>query len=486
MFLKVSGYANTGLSEPIELAARTTQTQPERSPVIPEPVPLNELGEYLLPVGPKVRVFPRLNEETIVFRVNLEAGEAYRVLIDNVRVRNLPIRQIGTVNYLVGDLRPYSDTADQLFRRGTHTVPIPNPTHVFWGVDSIRRVSDNRVITFQDTHLEPQFGSTWIPEVFLSTTHVATDGMVFHAPTAGEYTIGLFSHVAGATFGVQVVKVEDQPDVPSFGYALDLYSRVEGTYGIGGTWRHKAVALGNISPGDADWFLVRLEAAKTYDVKIINWPGTRRLPLPSRTRATYVTVPDWQGLGNPQLKFGGRNGVPISGSPSLTVPRDAGGYYHFGVTGGSSTDSGLYVLEITERDFGTTASTALKIGAGQQVIGLIDGNPDRDWIGAWLECGKNYRVKAHGSYGDIGGRDFALTIGLKVAAWDWRGRSVASSAVRRYNGPDGHVHFQTGLYSEIDFDPPCSGDGTWYYFEVGTGSAGVQRRGAYYFQIDER
>ena len=197
-------------------------------------------------------------------------------------------------------------------------------------------------------------------------------------------------------------------------------------------------------------------------------------------------MPDWQGLSNPQLKFAGRDGVARAGPSSFTVPRDAGGYYHFGVAGGSANDSGLYVLQITERDFGTTPSSALKIGVGQQVIGMIDRGRDRDWIGAWLECDKNYRVKAHGSGGDIGGREFARSIHLRASAWDWRGRRVASSAVSRYNGPDEHVLFQIKQYSEINFNPPCSGNGSWYYFEVAHGKDTSRRTGAYYFQIDER
>ena len=144
-------------------------------------------------------------------------------------LRSSQTRQFGTVNYLVGNIRPYDPTGETIIPPGINRGgPIINPKHVFWGLDSIRRVSDNRVITYQDTDLEPHGGSTWVPEVFLSTVHVATYGMVFHAPTAGDYTIGLFARDAFRSFGVQVVKVEDQPDVPSFGYGLDLYTRVDG------------------------------------------------------------------------------------------------------------------------------------------------------------------------------------------------------------------------------------------------------------------
>lgn len=122
------------------------------------------------------------------------------------------------------------------------------------------------------------------------------------------------------------------------------------------------------------------------------------------------------------------------------------------MSGASSIDTGLYVLQITERDVGSTSVSALMVDVGRQVVGMIDQRNDRDWFGARLQCDQNYNIVATGSGGDSGGRDFAKTITLQEKAWDSVGGRVASSTVTRYNdvtaenrpGPDDedYVHIR--------------------------------------------
>ena len=64
------------------------------------------------------------------------------------------------------------------------------------------------------------------------------------------------------------------------------------------------------------------------------------------------------------------------------------------------------------------------VAVGQQIIGMIESNSDKDWIGVDLTAGRNYRITVSGSYGDIGGRSFTIYTGLESKVYNNNGQTV--------------------------------------------------------------
>lgn len=446
---------------PMKSVARTTKqptgVTPKVAPTVP---PVNGQGQIKIAVGPRLLVTPFDDDLSAELVVTLEAGEAYSLVLyhhhghQDSHGHSHPTPE----DTIVGQVTPYD--AQRLLAPGAQD----HSTYITMG--GIKRASDSSVIRYRDSGLgyNESGGRFWNGALINSWRNPGTSAYVFHAPTAGDYVITVNAAHAFAQYGAQVNLIVEQPDVPKFGYGLGLVTRGSSKFG------HQAAMLGNISEDDTDWFLVKLEAYKSYDVAI-------------------VTNLSWKGLTNPQRKFAGRNGVQTAGTSRLTISSEQGGYYHIGVSGTSSTDTGLYVLQITERDVGSTGVSALMVDVGRQVTGMIDQRNDRDWFGALLQCDQNYKIVATGSGGDSGGRDFAKTITLQEKARDSVGGRVASSTITRYIDSNNHLYLPSlQRISEIRFDPPCASGSAVYYFEVsrGTASGAGQSTGAYYFQISKQ
>ena len=107
-----------------------------------------------------------------------------------------------------------------------------------------------------------------------------------------------------------------------------------------------------------------------------NWRPARRTGSPSLRAAIWsgrdcptLACTPWPDLtackSQPSYQGGSRDRF------RLKVPRDEGGYYHFGVSGASASDRGLYVFSIAEDDFPTNPSAPV-VAVGQQIIGMIE------------------------------------------------------------------------------------------------------------------
>ena len=265
-------------------------------------------------------------------------------------------------------------------------------------MDSITQVANDQTIQFQsNVYLTPSYPWRvyWGGNLLNSCCSSAQQSYVFHAPAAGEYRIRVQTDYGPTQFEFKVTRIPDQPDIPSFRARHSMAT-------VGGSeLGHRAAGVGNIGIDDQDWFVVKLEGAKSYRVSL------------------HAGHFGWQGLSNPRLAMAGPDGVQVQPGFSggsrdqfiLNVPRDEGGYYHFGASGASASDRGLYVFTIVEDDF-PTSPMAPVVGVGQQIIGMIEAESDVDWIGANLQAGRTYRITVSGSSGDIDGRVFARSIRL--------------------------------------------------------------------------
>ena len=510
------GSAGSGFSVPVELAAHTTQwfDPPSR---YPPPPPTNAEGQYLLPVGNRAVVVPTRDDLDIEYRVTLAAGEAYRVVLyDEYGHANS-----GGHDHGAGDFTFRGDIVmgNERDGDGDEQLHIADSDHEHHSrhvaLHSIARDTDGRRISYRDS-TDPVYFVTGVyatSQELINPCGCGTDAYLFYAPSSDDYVITVDAAHELAAHAIAVYRVEDQPNSPSFAYPLEFETQ-RGPVGSG----YQAATAGHISADDADWFLVELEPYKTYDFELVPiWP---------------------KGLGNPRLRLAGRDGVErtIPGSSnsqfSMTISSAEGGYYHVGVSGASPSDTGLYVLHITERDFGKytvgqrrtgvdefgtpifansavlVPSSALRIDAGREVIGMIDSIDDRDYFSVWLECNKTYRIQVRGSYYDTDSRMFAVRVHLEGKAWYSSGNPVRASAITRVTQDENgsRIPYQSSIQqiSEIEFDPPCSGRGEIYIFgllnpgifdddsnsliavEETSGRVSGRTIGAYYFKVYQR
>ena len=462
---------NGQYSLPYEVLASTTEwIAPRTRTTVAEPVPRNADGDYLVELGKKAEVYIARSTSTENFIVTLEAGEAYRVELNDIVAQRTGaghthelIEAPGYSPSIVADLEPGpsgEDFGDSI--EHTHVA-----SH-HMSLSSITRVANGQTISYESQDYRPPTSSNWQVfwdgGLFKAWGDPAQVGHVFHAPAAGDYRVQVQTEAAPALYALKVSKIGDHPDVPSFRSQHQLF-----THGSG-NWGHSASVLGNIGVDDKDWFAVKLEAGKTYRIALAAGGDL-----------------EWQGLSNPRLyAMAGPDGVQVTPSYQggsrdrfrLKVPRDEGGYYHFGVSGGR----GLYVFSIAEDDFPTNPSAPV-VAVGQQIIGMIESGSDRDWIGVELTAGRNYRIKASGSYGNIGGRSFTLAISLSTTVYNNNGRSVSTRATRDtyFDGAD--IGLLTGLIESVRWTAGTSGT---YFFQIQPRSSGLAKRlGAYYFQVTD-
>ena len=474
---------NGEYSLPYEVLASTTEwLAPRTRTTAPVPVPRNDDGDYLVEVSEKIEVLIVTSTSTDNFIVTLEAGEAYRVELNDIVVQQTgaghshePIEAKGFSPTFVGPVEP-DPSSNSLNDNGTlnHT----HPTSYHMSLSSITQVANGQTISYESQDYRPPTDSNWQVfwdgSLFKPWGDPAQLAHVFHAPAAGDYRVQVSTDVAPALYALKVSKIGDHPDVPSFRSRHQLYTHGRSNLG------HSASVLGNIGVDDKDWFVVKLEAGKSYRVALaaggnLGWQGLSNARLFAMAGPDGVQVqPSFQGASRDRFR--------------LKVPRDEGGYYHFGVSGASASDRGLYVFSIAEDDFPTNPSGPV-VGVGQQIIGMIESGSDRDWIGVDLTAGRNYRITASGSHGDIGGRSFTLYVALGPKVYNNNGVALrlGSSAFRMESASDhgGNVNYIIGqVVSARWTNVATSGR---YFFQVQEASGSQRRKtlGAYYFQVTD-
>ena len=452
-------------STPYEALASTTEWLPtqERTTRIVQPIPTNEEGDFMLEVGEKVKATVFLTSDSTNYILTLKEGEAYRV-----ELYDLFANDSGHSHRVDGDNNYAGPIGiDQAHNR--ITAPHGHGHHISLG--SITQVATGDSILFEsdeyDSPRDADWRVFWHGDLLKSCCDSGDLSYVFHAPAAGEYKVRVRADFGPIQYGVKVTRLGDQPDIPSF-------RQRHGFYTVGGTtWGHNAAALGNIGVDDKDWFAVKLESGKSYRVSLAAGGNL-----------------DWQGLANARLfSMAGPDGVQVqpdfAGSSRdrfrLNVPQDEGGYYHFGVSGASASDRGLYVLSIVEDDFPTNPNAPV-VSVGQQFIGMIESGSDVDWIGAELTANRTYRIQASGSRGDIRGRAFARVISVGSNVYDKDGQRVQAGNAFSKETMSNHAGYITGRIESAKFSVTTSG---LYFFEVRGSQADGRKRGAYYFVITD-
>ena len=462
-------------STPYEALASTTEYIAPRTTATPEliPVPTNEAGDYLLNVGEKVSVTTYALTASHSFVLTLGQGEAYRVeLYDRFTNEgghsHNPLG--GDSPAFVGPIEPdprstnLNSNSSLEHAHGNYHISLGSITQVANSRTIGYESSDYRQITSRDWQL------FWDGNLIKSCCSGAHLSYVFHAPAAGDYRIQVRTDYGPTQYGVKVTRIGDHPDIPSFRsrHGFFTHGRIN--------WGHSASVLGNIGVADQDWFAVQLEAGKSYRVSVGAGSSS-----------------GWQGLSNPRfVAIAGPDGVQVQPNFEgrtdrfrVNVPRDESGYYHFGVSGASAGDRGLYVFSIVEADFPTTP-TAPVVDVGQQFIGMIESESDVDWIGAELTAGRAYRITVSGSYGDIRGRSFARFISLGSTVHNSNGSSVnlGSTFTTESSADHGsHVGYLIGQIASARWSVANSG---LYFFEIKKGGPRIGKTiGAYYFQITD-
>ena len=465
---------NGEYSTPYEVLASTTEwLAPRTRATLGDPVPRNDDGDYLVEVGEKLRVGIAESASTDNFIVTLEAGEAYRVELNDIVSRgtrgghshNLAPSFAGPVEVDSSSESLNSNVALDHVHVGPHHMSL----------SSITRVANGQTISYESQGYRPRADSNW--QVFWDGSLFKHGGdpaqfsHVFHAPAAGDYRVQVSTGVAPALYALKVSKIGDHPDVPSFRSRHQLFTRGSSILG------HSASVFGNIGVNDKDWFAVKLEAGKSYRVALaaggnLEWQGLSNARLFAMAGPDGVQVqPSFQGASRDRFRF--------------KVPRDEGGYYHFGVSGASASDRGLYVFSLAEDNFPTNPNAPV-VAVGQQFIGMIESNSDRDWIGVDLTAGRNYRIRASGSYGDIGGRFFTLYVDLENKVYNNNGQAVnLGNRFRMETASDfgNQPNYIIGqVVSARWTNVAASGR---YFFQVQKSRESAKTRGAYYFQVTD-
>ncbi len=466
---------NGQYSTPYEVLASTTEwLAPLTRTTAPEAVPRNDDGDYLVEVGEKLKVYIAKSASTESFLVTLEAGEAYRVELNDVVAQSI---RPNHTHKAVGGIASYAGPISHTPNFGAIDILHTHAGRHHINLSSITRVANGRTISYESQDYKPPTSMNWQVfwdgNLFKRWGDPAQFGHVFHAPAAGDYRVQVRTDAAPALYAFRVSKIGDHPDVPSFRSRHQLF-----THGISNLG-HSTSVLGNIGVDDKDWFAIKLEAGKTYRVALAAGGNL-----------------EWQGLSNPRLfAMAGPDGVQVRPSFQgasrdrfrFKVPRDEGGYYHFGVSGASASDRGLYVFSLAEDDFPTNPSGPV-LAVGQQFIGMIESGSDKDWIGVDLTAGRNYRIRVSGSYGNIGGRLFTIYTGIENKVYNNRGMAVnLGNRLRRENANTDHggnVGYLVGRINSLRWTNVATSGR--YFFQVQQSSQkGVSNLGAYYFQVTD-
>ena len=163
-------------------------------------------------------------------------------------------------------------------------------------------------------------------------------------------------------------------------------------------------ATGNVeSVGDADWFLVELEAGTRYQIDLEGTPtvrGTMSDPIINAVRdaggdTIAGTRNDDSGVGN--------------NARTIFTATASGAHY---VVAAAYQSTGTYTLSVivlgangaseADTDFPDTTATTGRVDVGASVTGNIENNADYDMFRVDLEAGKIYQIDLEGAHNGRG------------------------------------------------------------------------------------
>ena len=340
-------------------------------------LPKNSRGEYLLPVseqGENYRHEWRSEPHGYdLYSVNLEANEVYRVLVWDIEhfEHHLQAGPGPTVSLTNFPIDPDDGYLLQDFMHGAHGRPynyhVRLQSITFGG-------PEGRGIRFETS--EPQV-HVHVHELSILTSEGASLAYVFQSDSAGDHTLRIDALAPGMRYHIKIEKLNDQPAGPSALHGLQLRSRA--ISGSGGHMRYDDYTFGGISPGDQDWFAVRLDAHKTYAFSLHGGFDWRNL-----------NNPDFAGLAGPDgmIKPWSRNRTTYLDFHTGSV----GGDYYIGVQSGSGQGTGMYVVNVVELDVPPGSRTNVTLPLGEPYISFFQNHYDQDAFRVNLKADRRYTI----------------------------------------------------------------------------------------------
>ena len=233
---------------------------------------------------------------------------------------------------------------------------------------------EGRAVPFETA--DPPVRNT-IFELSMLTSEGASLAYVFQPDSAGDHTLRLGALAPGMRYHIKIEKMDDHPDGPSALRRLRFGSR--GVGGASNLTRYDDYTYGGISPGDQDWFVVSLDANKTYAFSLRGGYDWRNL-----------TSPDFVGLAGPDgmIKPWSRSRTTYLGFYTDTV----GGDYYIGVQSGSPQGTGMYVLVVEELDVDPGSRTRVTLTLGEWYVSFYQSSFDQDAYRVNLKANRRYTI----------------------------------------------------------------------------------------------
>ena len=171
-----------------------------------------------------------------------------------------------------------------------------------------------------------------------------------------------------------------------------------GTVAVGGS------ATGEIErPGDRDWFLVTLDAGKTYRIDLKGYKtgdGSMNKPYLRGIHDAMGNLIDGTSNDDVYVRTSLAASGPLQNSRVFFSPSaDATNYVYYVAAGGQDQSTGTYTLSVAEipDDFTAGTDTTGTVAVGGSAAGKIDFPREADWFAVTLEAGKTYRIDLKGS-----------------------------------------------------------------------------------------
>ena len=372
-------------SEHVQARTLLGDPAPKQSDAL-DSLPKNSRGEYLLPMseqGSNYRHQWRSEESRnhILYSVNLEANAVYRVLIWDIEHFEHHLQ--GSSGPTV-DLSDFSADPDSnyLFADFKHGVSHGRPYDYHVRMDSITVGGpEGRGIRYETSEppvgLEPAGGRVY--DLSLLNAEGSSLAFVFQPDSAGDHTLRIGALAPGMRYHIRIEKMDDHPDGPSALHRLRLHSRHLG--GRNDSTRYDDHTFGGIAPGDQDWFVISLDANKTYAFSL---------------HAGF----DWRDLASPDfVGLAGPDGMIIPWTRGRTTYLDiytgsVGGDYYIGVQSGSAQGSGMYVLVAEEVDVPDGSRTNVTLPLEEWYLSFYNSSYDQDVYRVHLKADRRYTILA--------------------------------------------------------------------------------------------
>ncbi len=366
-------------SEQVQARTLLGDPAPKRADAL-RSLPKNSRGEYLLPMseqGANYRHQWRSEEGRSyeLYSVNLEANVVYRVLVWDIEHFDHHLQSVGSAPGVSLSNFSVDPDSNYVFADWIHGDTHGRPYDYHVRMDSITVGGpEGRAVRYET--VDPAVRNR-IFELSMLNAEGSSLAYVFQPDSAGDHTLRLGALAPGMRYHIKIEKMDDHPDGPSALRRLRFGSR-----GVGGATnltRYDDYTYGGISPGDQDWFVVSLDARKTYAFSLRGGYEWRNL-----------NSPDFVGLAGPDgmIKPWSRSRTTYLGFYTDTV----GGDYYIGVQSGSPQGAGMYVLVVEELDVDPGSRTRVTLPLGEWYVSFYQSSFDQDAYRVNLKANRRYTI----------------------------------------------------------------------------------------------